>query len=71
MTLDRLRCVNLIKVFLFGIKDKLNMKKVNVDFTECSYSGKCIVIKILKSFDHLRMFLYILGKNCNKVVITC
>ena len=56
MTLDRLRCVNLMKVFLFGIKDKLNMKKVNVDFTECS--GKCIVIKILKSFDLLRMFLY-------------
>ena len=37
--------VNLVKVFLFGIKDKLNMKKVNVDFSKCS--SKCIVIKVL------------------------
>ena len=40
--------MNLMKVFLFDIKDKLNMKKVNVKFSE--YSGKCIVIKIFKSF---------------------
>ena len=51
--------MNLIKVFLFGIKDRLNMKKVNVDFGKCS--GKCIVIKLLKSIDLLRMFLYISG----------
>ena len=49
MTLVRECGVNLMKVFLFGIKDKLNMKKVNVDFTECSC--KCIVIKVLKSID--------------------
>ena len=61
--------MNLMKVFLFGIKDKLNMKKVNVAFTKCSC--KCIVIKILKSTDLLRMFLYILGEYCSKVVITC
>ena len=42
--------MNLKKVFLFGIKDKLNMKKVNVDFIG---SGKCIVIKIYKSIDVL------------------
>ena len=51
--------MNLIKVFLFGIKDKLNMKKVNVDFSECSC--KCIVIKLLESIDLLRTFLYISG----------
>ena len=43
--------MDLKKVFLFGIKDKRNMKKVNVDFTFCS--GKCIVIKILQSIDLL------------------
>ena len=43
--------MNLMKVFLFGIKDKLNMKKVNVNFSECSC--KCIVIKILKFIDLL------------------
>ena len=43
--------VNLMKVFLFGIKDKLNMKKVNVDFTKCS--GNYIVIKIFMSIDLL------------------
>ena len=58
-----------MKVFLFGIKDKLNMKKVNVFFSKCS--GKCIVIKILTSIDLLRMFSYILGEYCSKVVITC
>ena len=42
--------VNLKKVFLFGIKDKLNMKKVIVDFSE---SCKCIIIKIYKSIDVL------------------
>ena len=41
--------MNLIIVFMFGIKDKLNMKKVNVDFVECSC--KCIVIKIFKSIE--------------------
>ena len=51
MTLAERCSVNLLKMFLFGIKDKLNMKKVNVDFTECS--GKCIVIKIFKSIDLL------------------
>ena len=61
--------MNLMKVFLFGIKDKLNMKKINVNFGKCS--GKCIVIKIFKSIDVLRMFLYILGEYCSKVVITC
>ena len=63
------RSVNLMKVFLFGIKDRLNMKKVNVFFAECS--GKCIVIKIFMSIDLLSMFLYILGEYCSKVVITC
>ena len=61
--------MNLLKVFLFGIKDKLNMKKVNVNLSECSC--KCIVIKILKFIDLLRTFLYILGEYCSKVVITC
>ena len=54
VTLDWLCSVNLMhlmKVFLFGIKDKLNMKKVNVNFAE--YSCKCIVIKIFKSIDLL------------------
>ena len=50
MTLGRCS-VNLMKVFLFGIKDKLNMKKVNVDFGK--RSGKCIVIKIFNSIDVL------------------
>ena len=43
--------MNLMKVFLFGIKGKQNMKKVNVHFTECSC--KWIVIKIFKSIDLL------------------
>ena len=43
--------MNLKKVFLFGIKDKRNMKKVNVDFSE--FSCKCSVIEILKSIDFL------------------
>ena len=43
--------MNLMKVFLFGIKDKLNMKKINVYFSICSC--KCIVIKIFKSIDLL------------------
>ena len=43
--------MNLMKVFLFGIKDKLNIKKVHVDFSKCS--SKCIVIKVLKSIDLL------------------
>ena len=61
--------MNLMKVFLFGIKDKLNMKKVNVDFSE--YSSKCIVIKLLKSIDLLRTFLYILCEYCSKAAVTC
>ena len=50
MTLDWCS-VNLMKVFLFGIKDKLNMKKVNVFFTKCLC--KFIVIKNFKSIDLL------------------
>ena len=57
MTLAEWCSVKLMKVFLFGIKDRLNMKKVNVFFAECS--GKCIVIKLLTSIDLLRMFSYI------------
>ena len=68
MTLDWQCSVNLIKLFLFGIKDKLNMKKVNVEFSDCSC--KCVVIKIFKSIDLLLMFVYILGEYCSKVVIT-
>ena len=49
-----------MKVFLFGIKDKLNMKKVNVDFSKCS--GKCIVIKIFKSIECFYTF-------CVKIVV--
>ena len=69
MTLDWQCSVNLIKLFLFGIKDKLKMKKVKVEFSDCSC--KCVVIKIFKSTDLLLMFLYIRGEYCSKVVITC
>ena len=45
--------MNLIKVFLFGIKDKQNMKRLRVSLTEYSSKCKCIVVKIFKSIDLL------------------
>ena len=54
MTLDRCS-VNLMKVFLFGIKDRLNMKRIRVSLEGyfSVYSCKCTVIKIFKSIDLL------------------
>ena len=49
--------MNLKKVFLFGIKDKLNMKKIDVSFAKCSC--KCIVIKIFKIFyERFHTFIF-------------
>ena len=62
--------VNLIKVFLFGIKDKLNMYMFTLTLLNAHVSV-LLSMKLLKSIDLLRMFLYILGEYCSKGVIAC